>query len=299
MTNANHSGTVSVIGIGNMGSALAEALLAAGFTVTVWNRTVPKAERMVEQGAILADSPAAAALNSENTIVCVTDHAAFVSVIHNDSVATALEGKHLIQLGVVTAEQARETDAWAQARNIGYLEGSILGLPHNVKNATATLVCSGPKSLFDAVQEQLSVFGNPQLVSEIIGNAYEFDKVYYSFAYATMLGFIQGAALAQASGFSIDAYTSIVLERIPNVSENFKKFGEQIANRNHDGDQASLAVWGDAYAKSLELCRALKVDDTLPAALMKNFEKAKSEGYGDSEITAIFEVLLPKTTSAS
>ena len=99
MTNANPPGTVSVIGIGNMGSALAEALLTAGFTVTVWNRTVSKAERMVEQGAILADSAAASALNSENTIVCVTDHAAFVSVIHNDSVATALEGKRLIQLG--------------------------------------------------------------------------------------------------------------------------------------------------------------------------------------------------------
>ena len=299
MTNTNHPGTVSVIGIGNMGSALAEALLTAGFTVTVWNRTASKAERMVEQGAILADSPAEAALNSENTLVCVTDHAAFVSVIHNDSVATALEGKHLIHLGVITAEQARETDAWAQARNIGYLEGSILGLPHNVKNATATLVCSGPKTLFDAVQVQLSAFGNAQLVNEEIGSAQEFDKVYYSFVYATLLGFIQGAALAQASGFSIDAYTSIVLERIPNVSENFKKFGEQIANRNHDGDQASLEVWADAYTKSLKFCRALEVDDTLPTALMKNFEKAITAGYGDKEITAIFEVLLPNNESTS
>ena len=299
MTNANHPDTVSIIGIGNMGSALAQALLTAGFTVTVWNRTVSKAQRMVEQGAILADSPAEAAQSSENTIVCVSDHAAFTSVIHNDAVATALEGKHLIQLGVVTAEQARQTGVWAEARNVGYLDGSILGIPDNVKNATATLVCSGSKTLFDAVQAQLSVFGNSHLVSETIGNAYEFDKVYYSFAYATMLGFIQGAALAQASGFSIDAYTSIVLERIPNVSENFKKFGEQIANRNHDGDQASLTVWGDAYAKSLELCRALEVDDTLPAALMQNFEKAKSEGYGNSEITAIFEVLLPKNASTS
>ena len=62
MTNANHPGTVSVIGIGNMGSALAEALLAAGFIVTVWNRTTSKAQRVAEQGAVLADSPAAAAL---------------------------------------------------------------------------------------------------------------------------------------------------------------------------------------------------------------------------------------------
>jgi hypothetical protein len=37
----------------------------------------------------------------------------------------------------------------------------------------------------------------------------------------------------------------------------------------------------------------------LPTALMQNFEKAISAGYGDSEISAIFEVLLPKTGSAS
>ena len=53
MTNTSQPGTVSVIGIGNMGSALAEALLVTEFAVTVWNRTASKAERMVLQGAFL------------------------------------------------------------------------------------------------------------------------------------------------------------------------------------------------------------------------------------------------------
>lgn len=294
MTNSNHPGTVSVIGTGNMGSALAEALSMAGITVTVWNRTISKAERMVEQGAVLADSPAAAALASDNTIVCVTDHQAFASVIHNDEVATALEGKRLIQLGVVTAEQSRLTANWASARNIGYLEGSILGIPDYVKNATATLVCSGPKALFEAVQPQLSVFGNSHLVSEAIGSAYEFDKVYYSFAYATLLGFMQGAAMAEASGFSISAYTEIVSDRIPKLAAGFTGYGEHMASRNHDGDQGSLAIWADAYSKSLDLCRTLNVDDTLPTALMQNLDKAISSGLGDKELSAIFEVLLPQ-----
>lgn len=294
MTNSNHPGTVSVIGMGNMGSALAEALSMDGITVTVWNRTISKAERMVEQGAVLADSPAAAALASDNTIVCVTDHQAFASVIHNDEVATALEGKRLIQLGVVTAEQSRLTANWASARNIGYLEGSILGIPDYVKNATATLVCSGPKALFEAVQPQLSVFGNSHLVSEAIGSAYEFDKVYYSFAYASLLGFMQGAAMAEASGFSISAYTEIVSDRIPKLAAGFTGYGEHMASRNHDGDQGSLAIWADAYSKSLDLCRTLNVDDTLPTALMQNLDKAISSGLGDKELSAIFEVLLPQ-----
>jgi 3-hydroxyisobutyrate dehydrogenase-like beta-hydroxyacid dehydrogenase len=53
MTNTSQPGTVSVIGIGNMGSALAKALLVTEFAVTVWNRTVSKAERLVLQGAFL------------------------------------------------------------------------------------------------------------------------------------------------------------------------------------------------------------------------------------------------------
>jgi 3-hydroxyisobutyrate dehydrogenase-like beta-hydroxyacid dehydrogenase len=295
MANTNDPERIAVIGLGNMGSALAAALLTAGYPVTVWNRTVSKSRVLVEQGAMLANSPAEAAQDAASTIVCVAEHESFVSVIHNDAVAKALQGKLLVQLGVVTAEQGRESGSWAQARDINYLEGSILGMPNNIINATATLVCSGPKSVFDAYSDILSTFGNSHLVSEATGYAYDFDKVYYCFAYASVQGFFQGAAMAQASGFSIEAYTKIVLERLPAVKENLGRFGGMVARRNHEGDQASLEVWTDGYAKSLDLCRALNVDDTLPAALMHNFEKAISRGYGDREVSAIFEVLLPKS----
>lgn len=294
MANSNVHPDVALIGLGNMGSGLAEALLSAGVSLTVWNRSSQKCGPLAEQGATVAKSPVDAAANSQVTIVCVTDHDAFVEIVHNEAVANALEGRDLIQLGVVTAEQSQQTGNWAGSRNIGYFEGSILGLPDNVKNATALLVCSGQKSLFDRYVDLLSIFGSAQLVSEAIGSAYNFDKVYYSFPYAVLQGFIQGAALAQASGFSIDAYTGIVLKRLPVVMDNLRRIGARIGDRNHDGDQASVAIWADGYAKSLDLCRSLGVDDTLPTALMDNFNSTVDAGYGDREISAIFEVLLPK-----
>jgi 3-hydroxyisobutyrate dehydrogenase-like beta-hydroxyacid dehydrogenase len=298
MNSAGQPGAVSVIGLGNMGSALTEALLAAGFEVRVWNRTRSKSDRLVEQGAILVESPVEAASQSENILVCVTDHEAFASLIHNDALAVALEGKCLIQLGVVTAEESRQTDSWAQARSIQYLEVSILGLPLNINNASAMLVCSGHASLFESLRGLLSVCGDAQLVSETAGSAYDFDKIYYAFAYTFLFGFFQGAALAKASGFSIEAYTEIVLKRLPVAANNLKRFGGMIADRNHDGDQATLTMWADGFAMSLELCRKLGVDDSLPGAVMQSFEKAKSAGYGGKEISAIFEVLLPETAPA-
>jgi hypothetical protein len=82
--------------------------------------------------------------------------------------------------------------------------------------------------------------------------------------------------------------------RMPVLTGRLNQLGPLIAKRNHDGDQASIEVWSDSYAQSLSACRTLGVDDTLPTALMYNFQNATNSGYGDKEISAMFEVLLPK-----
>ena len=51
----------------------------------------------------------------------------------------------------------------------------------------------------------------------------------------------------------------------------------------------------DRKADDPKDCRTLGVDDTLPTALMRNFEKAIESGYREKEISALFEVLLPKS----
>jgi 3-hydroxyisobutyrate dehydrogenase-like beta-hydroxyacid dehydrogenase len=295
MTDGDDKITVAVLGLGNMGSALAEALLSADYSVIVWNRTVTRSAPLIERGARAAKNVVEAAQASHLVITCVADHAATMSVIQNDAIAKALEGKRLAQFGVVTAEESRQLASWAEERNIDYLEASIMGLPDEVRKAAATLVCSGPKRVFDANKDVLTVFGKAEHVSEATGAAYEFDKTYYPFGYAMMQGFIQGAALAHACGFSIEAYTRVMTSRLRVFPGRLERLGSLIADRDHDGNQAGLDVWADTFAKSLSLCRKLGVDDTLPTALMRNFEKAVESGYREQEISALFEVLLPKS----
>ena len=294
MTSVNHSGSVSVIGIGNMGSALAEALLVAGYAVTIWNRTQSKAKPLVEKGAVLAGSAAEAALKSDSTIVCVTDQAAYVSTIHNDSVATALAGKRLIQLGIVTATEAIETANWAQAHGIGYLEGSILGIPIDALAGQATIVCSGSREQYDEQRPMLETFGSTHHLSNSIGAAYQFDKMLYPFGYGVSLGFVQGAAMAQAAGFSIEAYTNILIERMKPLPGRLENYGNLVRNEDFTANQASLEVWLDAYQKSLEFCQSLEVDDRLLKVHVDMLTQGVSDGYGEEEIIAIYKSLLPK-----
>jgi 3-hydroxyisobutyrate dehydrogenase-like beta-hydroxyacid dehydrogenase len=248
----------------------------------------------VEKGAILASSPAEAAKKSESTIVCVSDHVAFVSVIHNDSVATAFEGKCLIQLGVVTTAEAQDAANWAQAHGIGYLEGSILGLPISVAAGEATIVCSGSREQYDEQNPILEVFGSTHHLSDSIGAAYQFDKMMYPFGFGAYLGFIQGAAMAKASGYSIETYTNILLEWMKPLSGKLENFGSLIRNEDFTAHQASLEVWVDVYEKSLGVCQSLEVDDGLPNAHMAMLRKGIADGYGEEEIIAIYKSVLPK-----
>ncbi|GAB3670055.1 hypothetical protein GCM10028832_44600 [Streptomyces sparsus] len=75
--NPDHSPTrsLTVLGLGAMGTALAEAWLSAGYAVTVWNRTPARAEPLLAKGATVAATAAAAVAANQLVVICLLDHA--------------------------------------------------------------------------------------------------------------------------------------------------------------------------------------------------------------------------------
>ena len=67
---------IAFIGLGKMGVGMAGRLLAAGHQLRVYNRTASKASSLVQDGALLCDSPAEACRNAEAVISMVADDAA-------------------------------------------------------------------------------------------------------------------------------------------------------------------------------------------------------------------------------
>jgi 3-hydroxyisobutyrate dehydrogenase-like beta-hydroxyacid dehydrogenase len=120
---------VSVIGLGAMGSALARALLGAGHSVTVWNRTASSMGPLVALGANDATSVADAVQASSMVLVCVDNYSVTRSLLDIGDVTPHLSGRTLIQLSTGTPREARESEGWASKHGAGYLDGAILGLP--------------------------------------------------------------------------------------------------------------------------------------------------------------------------
>ena len=64
---------VTFLGTGIMGAPMARRIAEAGHDVTVWNRTIAKAQPLAEHGAHVADDAAAATTGAEVVVTMLTD----------------------------------------------------------------------------------------------------------------------------------------------------------------------------------------------------------------------------------
>lgn len=281
---------VSVIGLGNMGSALARSLLASGHSVVAWNRTAAKCEALVTAGARVAPSVEEAA--EAVTIVCVTDHQATVSLLQSDEVAQALCGKLLIQLSTVTADESRALGRWAKERGIGYLDGTIFCYPASILAGQGTIIYSGPKALFDANKTLLTgMGGDPQFLSEKIGAAPTYDKALYSFHYGSLISFLHGAAMSHAADIPISAYLEQALSMSSSTTTK-ERMARMVEARSYETEAATIKVEKAAYDHVLKLSEAFGIESELPRQIAEIMRRASRAGYDEQDLAAVFEVLL-------
>src|SRR5207302_8864355 len=112
--------TIGFIGLGGMGLAMATNLLKAGFGLRVYNRTAEKARTLLEQGAILARTPAEAAAPGGIVVTMVSDDRALEEVTRdaNGLVERLGDGVHL-SMSTIAPRTARRLAALHRQRGGG------------------------------------------------------------------------------------------------------------------------------------------------------------------------------------
>ncbi|MEU4347538.1 NAD(P)-dependent oxidoreductase [Streptomyces sp. NPDC023838] len=119
------STTVAFLGLGNMGAPMARRLLAAGYGLTVWNRTASKAEALVAEGAVAAASPADAVRGADVVITMLADPAAALAVA--DAIVPALRaGTTWIDTSTVGPDTVREL-ASRLPEGVALIDAPVMG----------------------------------------------------------------------------------------------------------------------------------------------------------------------------
>lgn len=142
---------IGFIGMGLMGRPMSQALLKAGFPVTVWNRTGDKAAEALAAGASWAGSPAEVAAASEVVIVMVTNAMASEAVICGPE--GVLEGAGpelcLIDMSSIPPEKSRAIAACARDKGVGMLDAPVTGNPKVAAQGKLGIMVGGPLETFD------------------------------------------------------------------------------------------------------------------------------------------------------
>jgi 3-hydroxyisobutyrate dehydrogenase-like beta-hydroxyacid dehydrogenase len=135
---------VGVIGLGGMGSGMAGRLLAAGFEVTVYNRTQSVADALVARGAKRARTPAEAVTPGGAVITMVANDAALEAVTLGEGglLAALGDGVH-ISSSTVSAALARKLAAQHAAAGSHWLAAPVFGRPDAAAAGKLWVMLSG------------------------------------------------------------------------------------------------------------------------------------------------------------
>lgn len=287
--------TVSVIGLGRMGSALAQAFLKAGITTHVWNRSPEKAAALTGQGASVAPSVAAAAAVADIVVVCVSTYADSDRLLRAPETAAALRGKLIVQLSSGSPNQAREQAKWAADNGTAYLDGAIMATPNFIGEPGGTILYSGPRALFDAHRPVLlALGGNPQYVGEDVGHASALDLSLLGQMWGALFGQFQAAAICQAEGIALDLFEEHRQAFLPVVEGAVVDLVARIRDRRFAADAetlASLDVHYGAFSLLLQLCAERGLNGLVLKAQDSLFRKAIAVGHRQDDFAAIAQFM--------
>ncbi|WP_454684832.1 NAD(P)-dependent oxidoreductase [Ancylobacter moscoviensis] len=281
--------SVSLLGLGSMGSALARALIAAGIRPTLWNRS-PARGAPFASSANLADSIVDAVERSDLVISCLINYAATRSSLDRPEVIEALKGKTLVQLATGLPADATELAEWAGRHGIRYLDGRICCFPATIGRPDAVIYYGGDTATFEThVGTLVALAGKSIYAGENVTNPTMLDCAFLSYCFAAPMAMLHGAAICEAAGLDPDLFFAALPSFSADVNRRSVSFREAIRARDFANVQSALQTDLAGARMWLTCSSELGVDPAFAQALLDVMKVPVDEGKGALDTAYLFQ----------
>jgi 3-hydroxyisobutyrate dehydrogenase len=141
---------IGFIGLGIMGRGMAANLIKAGFTVTVWNRTIARMDELVAQGARAGANPADVAARSDIILVCVSDTPDVQGVVLGEQgvLRGARPGSLLIDCSTISPQATKEIATRLAQSGVYMLDAPVSGGSEGAAKGTLSIMVGGDAEQF-------------------------------------------------------------------------------------------------------------------------------------------------------
>ena len=233
------------IGLGAMGSRMANRLLDKGHTVVGYNRTRSKAQWLIDRGMKWGESPKAVAEAADVIFVMVTDSKALEGVSDGPDgfLAGVRQGKFVVDMSTVSPAVSRAVAEKVRAKGGDMVDAPVSGSVATLEAGKLSVMVGGTRATFDRIKPVLDDVG-PK-VTHVGDNGLALSlKIAHNLQLAVqMLAFSEGIMLAEKSGISrevaVDVFTHSVVAS-PMVqyprAVRAEAAGRIVVRREHDAE---------------------------------------------------------------
>ncbi|OAH11899.1 NAD(P)-dependent oxidoreductase [Streptomyces jeddahensis] len=281
--------TVSVLGTGIMGAAMARNLVKAGHTVRAWNRSRAKAEPLAADGAHVVDTPAEALRDADVVLTMLYDGPAALDVMRQAAPALR-SGAAWVQSTTAGIEAIAELADFAREHDLVFFDAPVLGTRAPAEAGQLLVLAAGPTEGRDAVAPVLDAVGSRTVWTGedgAAGTATRLKLVANSWVIATTAAMGEVLALSQALGVDPQSFFDAIAGGPLDMGYLRVKSG-LILN-----DQLSPAQFAVATAaKDARLIvqagekNGLRLD--VAAASADRLERAAAQGHADEDMAAAY-----------
>jgi 3-hydroxyisobutyrate dehydrogenase-like beta-hydroxyacid dehydrogenase len=283
---------IGFAGLGDMGQAIVPRLIAAGHTVTGWNRTRQKAEPMFKLGMLWADSPRQLAASSEMVFSIVTDSDAVKALAlgENGIIFGLRKDAIYLDMSTIDPEASREVGAAFANAGLTMMDAPISGTTLTLGQGKASMMVGGDKAAFERVEPVLQAIGPRVTYIGKQGLAVQLKVALNMTLVIEVIGFCEGVALAEKGGVPREVAVDAMLKSV--IASPVINYRAPLILEGHISD----ATYGNVNLQqkdmmlALTLGRKMGVPVPLGAAANEMLNACRGLGLDHHDFVTVYEV---------
>lgn len=278
---------VAILGLGIMGSGMANRLLSANFPTTVYNRNREKCIPLGEAGAAIASSPREAASRSHVILSMVGDDAASQAIWlgENGALAGASPGSILIESSTLSGSWIAELAAKASARGCQFLDAPVTGTKPHAASGELTFLVGGAAETVDAARPVFSVLGRDVIHLGPTGSGTLMKLINNFVCGVQAASFTEALSMIDEGGLDRSKAISVLTGGAPG-SGIVKRVADRLAANDFTPNFA-LHWMAKDLSYALREASAKGIPLKTAAAALSIFERAMAEGFGEEDFSAV------------
>lgn len=275
---------IGIVGLGNMGSVIAERL-SSQFDIIGYDIDSTKCKEINEKGVTTANSIEEMAGSVNVVILSMPRYSISKSIV--ETITPLMEdGSVIIETSTILPKEVEDLREISLRNNIKLIDAAILGGVGHMKSKTAGLLIGDTDETLETVFPILKAMSNGIQIMGAAGAGMAAKIINNGVAHAVMSVIVESAALAIKLGISPENIYKLLSGETALQRPLTHRFHERIQEGKYEGGMST-----DNAKKDSTLFLNLAQENNVPLfslqAAHSVYEMAAQTGYGDEDYAAI------------